>query len=177
MIFSRRIKRHDLYRIVPAPAAIAGRGRMVRQRSGRFDWTVQVGYPPPLTESGVRIASFLVALRGTSGSCQDIAECGMCMSHTTPGVLDCCFCSDDLECHAVESAVSPCTPAMADDQCFSLTSLSDRSIKDADMCATMTGHEVNQLHIAVAGRTDMRVMWKTVAAATYNASTLRGSLA
>ena len=54
MIFSRRIKRHDLERIVPAPAIIAGRGRMVRQRSGRFDWTVQVGYPPPLTESGER---------------------------------------------------------------------------------------------------------------------------
>ena len=51
MIFSRRIKRHDLYRIVPAPAVIVGRGGMVRLRS---DWTVQVGYPPPLTESGVR---------------------------------------------------------------------------------------------------------------------------
>ena len=54
MIFSRRIKRHDLYRIVPAPAIIAGRGEMVRLRSGRLDWTVQVGYAPPLTESGVR---------------------------------------------------------------------------------------------------------------------------
>ena len=27
---------------------------MVRLRSGRFDWTVQVGYPPPHTESGAR---------------------------------------------------------------------------------------------------------------------------
>ena len=35
-----------LHRIVPAPAIIAGRGEMVRLRSGRFDWTVQVGYPP-----------------------------------------------------------------------------------------------------------------------------------
>ena len=43
MIFSRRLKRHDLYRIVPASAIIAGRGRMVRLRSGRFDWKVQVG--------------------------------------------------------------------------------------------------------------------------------------
>ena len=27
---------------------------MVRLRSGRFDWTVQVEYPPPLTEGGAR---------------------------------------------------------------------------------------------------------------------------
>ena len=33
LILSRRIKRHDLYRIVPASAAIAGRGRMVRRHS------------------------------------------------------------------------------------------------------------------------------------------------
>ena len=39
---------------MPAPAIIPVRGRMVRLRSGRFDWTVQVGYPPPLTESGAR---------------------------------------------------------------------------------------------------------------------------
>ena len=65
LIFSRRIKRHDLYRIVPAPAAIAGRGRMVRLRSGRFDWTVQVGYQPPLTESGVRRRAQEKAIRLT----------------------------------------------------------------------------------------------------------------
>ena len=39
-------ERHDLHRIVPAPAIVAGRGRMVGLRSGRFDWTVQVGYLP-----------------------------------------------------------------------------------------------------------------------------------
>ena len=54
MIFSRRIKRHDLCRIASAPANIAGRGGMVSLRSGRFEWTVQVGYPPLLTESGER---------------------------------------------------------------------------------------------------------------------------
>ena len=48
MVLSRRIKRHELDRIVPAPAIIAGRRSedegMVRPRIGRFDWTVQVGY-------------------------------------------------------------------------------------------------------------------------------------
>ena len=39
-------ERHDLHRNVPAPAIVAGRGRMVGLRSGRFDWTVQVGYLP-----------------------------------------------------------------------------------------------------------------------------------
>ena len=65
MIFSRRIKRHDLYRILPAPAAIAERGGMVRLRSGRFDLTVQVGYLPPLTESGVRRRAQEKAIRLT----------------------------------------------------------------------------------------------------------------
>ena len=60
MIFSRRIKRHDL-------AAIAGRGGMVRLRSGRFDWTVQVGYPPALTESGVQHLAQEKAIRMTLG--------------------------------------------------------------------------------------------------------------
>ena len=68
MIFSRRIKRHDL-------AAIAGRGRMVRLRSGRFDWTVQVGYPPALTESGVQRLAQEKAIRMTLNSFKkDIAE-------------------------------------------------------------------------------------------------------
>ena len=49
MILSRRAKMEDLHCTV-----IAGRGRMVRPRSGRFDSTVQVGYPTPLTESGAR---------------------------------------------------------------------------------------------------------------------------
>ena len=65
MIFSRRIKRHDLYRIVLAPAIVAGSGEMVRLRSGRIDWTVQVGYPPPLTESGVRCRAQEKAIRMT----------------------------------------------------------------------------------------------------------------
>ena len=42
MIFSRRIKRHDLYRIVPAPAIIAGRGGMgyyaVEFSTGQCRW-------------------------------------------------------------------------------------------------------------------------------------------
>ena len=63
MIFSRR-------RIVPAPAIIAGRGGMVRLRSGRFDWTVQVGYPPPLTESGERRRAQDKAIRLTMGFLQ-----------------------------------------------------------------------------------------------------------
>ena len=54
MIFSRQKQRQDLYCIMLAPAVIAGRREMVRLCSGRFDWTVQVEYPPPLTESGVR---------------------------------------------------------------------------------------------------------------------------
>ena len=49
-----RRKRRDLHCIVPATAIIAGRGRVVRLRNGRFDWTLQVGYPPSLTESGAR---------------------------------------------------------------------------------------------------------------------------
>ena len=54
MIFSRRFKMKDFHCIVPAPAIIEGRGEMVRLRSVRVNWTVQVGYPPPLTESGAR---------------------------------------------------------------------------------------------------------------------------
>ena len=46
MVFSLRIKRHDLYRNVPAPATKAGRGGMVRLRSGPFGWILQVGHPP-----------------------------------------------------------------------------------------------------------------------------------
>ena len=65
MIFSRRIKRHDLHRLVPTPSIIAGRGGVVRLRSGRFDWTVQVEYPPPLTESGVRRRAQKKAIRMT----------------------------------------------------------------------------------------------------------------
>ena len=70
MIFSRRIKRHDLHRIVPAPAITAGRGGMVRLRSGRFDWTAQVGCPPPPTESGERRRAQEEAIRLTSGFLQ-----------------------------------------------------------------------------------------------------------
>ena len=54
MIFSRRVPRQDLCRSVRALAIFAGRERRVRLRSGRFDWTVQVRYPPPVTESRVR---------------------------------------------------------------------------------------------------------------------------
>ena len=64
IIFSRRIKRHDLYGIVPAPAFLAGRGGMVRLHSGRFDWTIQAGYPK-LTESGVRRRAQETAIRMT----------------------------------------------------------------------------------------------------------------
>ena len=70
MIFPRRVKRHDLYRTVPAPPMIAGRGRMVRLRSGRFDWTVQVRYPPPLKESGERRLAQEKAIRLTLGFLQ-----------------------------------------------------------------------------------------------------------
>ena len=45
MIFSRRMLKKDFHCIVPAPVVIARRGRMVRLRSGRLDWTVQVGVP------------------------------------------------------------------------------------------------------------------------------------
>ena len=38
---------------------------MVRLRSGRFDWTVQVGHPLPLTESGVRRRAQEKAIRLT----------------------------------------------------------------------------------------------------------------
>ena len=48
-----------------APAIIAGRGGMVRLRNGRFDWTVQVGYPLSLTESGVRRRAQEKAIRLT----------------------------------------------------------------------------------------------------------------
>jgi hypothetical protein len=64
---------------------------------------------------------------------------------------------------------------MADDQCISLASLSACSVNDADMCATMTGSEVKQLHIAVAGRTGMRIMWKTEAAVSCRVSATTGA--
>ena len=47
------MKRSGLHRIEAAPPAIAGGGGMTRQRNGRFDWTLQARYSPPLTESGV----------------------------------------------------------------------------------------------------------------------------
>ena len=48
---------------------------MVRLRSGRFDWTVQVVYPPPVTESRVRRRAQEKAIRTTLGSPQkNIAE-------------------------------------------------------------------------------------------------------
>ena len=50
---------------MPVPAIIAGRGDMVRLRSGWFDWTVQVGYLPPLTESGARRRAQEKAIRMT----------------------------------------------------------------------------------------------------------------
>ena len=70
MIFSRRIRRHDFYTIVLALAVIAGRGEMARLRSVRFDWTVQVGCPPPLTERGVRRRAQEKAIRMTLESFQ-----------------------------------------------------------------------------------------------------------
>ena len=68
MIFSRRVTRRDLYCIVAAPVIIAGSSGMLRLRGGRFDWTVQVGYPPPLTESGARRRAQEKAVRLTMGS-------------------------------------------------------------------------------------------------------------
>ena len=85
MIFSHRIKRRDLYRSVAAPSIIAGRGEMVRQRSGRFEWTVQVGYPPPLTESGVRRRAQEKAIRETLEVLQKKKCRGKAAKHTDSG--------------------------------------------------------------------------------------------
>ena len=74
-IFSRRIKTEDLHCIVQAPAIIVGRGGMVRLRNGRFDWTVQVGHPPPLAETRARRRAQVKAIRMTTEFLQtNIAE-------------------------------------------------------------------------------------------------------
>jgi len=122
----------------------------------------------------MRVLLFSLAVREALGACHDITDCASCLAHKTLFVHDCYFCGVDLACHEVGSAVSPCTPSMADDQCISRASLSHCASNDADMCSAMTGLDPKQIHIAVAGRTGMRVAWKTEASTTCQLSAQTG---
>ena len=57
---------------------------MMRLRSARFDWTLQVGYPPPLTESGVRRRAQEKAIRMTLEFLQKNCR-GKAPKHTDSG--------------------------------------------------------------------------------------------
>ena len=52
VLLGERWSEHNIVAITPAPAAIAGRGGVVRLVRGYEDWTIVVAYPPPTYGAG-----------------------------------------------------------------------------------------------------------------------------
>mmetsp|Transcript_88296 Transcript_88296/g.201884 ORF Transcript_88296/g.201884 Transcript_88296/m.201884 type:complete len:231 (+) Transcript_88296:29-721(+) len=105
----------------------------------------------------------LVFAAGSADTCHDQTGCGECVNRTVVGVHACYWCEIDQGCHAVGSAVSPCTPGGADDACISLASASKCGHKSADACdaAGSDASKPRQIHLSLGGSGGMRVTWKT----------------